>query len=293
MKKRVLSLLMACVLVFGTSTTVLAAGSPVVDNSAVSEEAKNEAKTQLNNIPEIKDETTAVAAKDAVATINNDALIAVMQEDATVRNQVSDIEAAYNNTMNITTNAVVLGDAQNIATSISVVGAGLNAKDANTTVELTVAVPDEEATVPEGYENGVQLDISLYVGSTAKSNLDVPVAITMNVPAGVSTSDLVILHYHTATPTEITPFVNGDGTITFAVDGFSTFVFANKVSTPDSGSIIYGSAPAPDTTGTTTTSTTSTTSPKTGETTGIVAICAIMAMAGTAVVVLKRKGATR
>ena len=104
MKKKVVSLLMACVLVFGASTTALAAPSPIVDNTVVTPEQKNEVKNEIAEIGkvEIKDTTTAAAAKAELKEVDANTLSAVITEDVSTRVMLREIEADYNTAMNIT-----------------------------------------------------------------------------------------------------------------------------------------------------------------------------------------------
>ena len=59
-----------------------------------------------------------------------------------------------------------------------------------------------------------------------------PITITMPIPTGVNLANLRILHYHEGSTTgELVNYsVSADGKyITFTVDSFSTFVFANEI----------------------------------------------------------------
>lgn len=301
MKKKVVSLLMACVLVFGASTTALAAPSPIVDNTVVTPEQKNEVKNEIAEIGkvEIKDTTTAAAAKAELKEVDANTLSAVITEDVSTRVMLREIEADYNTAMNITSKTEIAPEVKELFTSgIACFGAGLNSDVVGSTVAFEVKPVTEStiAAVPDNFKNIVQIDLGLTVDGNAKAELDVPVAITMPVPAGVSAEGLVILHYHTNTQNydeKIVPTLNADGTITFAVDQFSTFAFANEeVQAPTWQ--IWGSHEIPvDAAGNAVAETpaTNATSPKTGDVTGIVSVCALMAVAGAAVVVLKRKEA--
>ena len=152
------------------------------------------------------------------------------------------------------------------ATKVSVVGLALNGRGAMETLELSFAEPEKKADVDKKYENAVQLDISLMVDDYALENLSVPVTITMPIPTGVAKENLVILHYHGSAkePVVIVPTVNEDGTMTFIVDGFSTFVVANQVveATPEA--------------------------PKTGDTSGTALVCSLLFLAAGVVLVMKR-----
>ena len=113
---------------------------------------------------------------------------------------------------------------------VSVVGAAMNGESGDK-VQLTFAASTETFDKSDEYKNAVALDIKLLVNDVAVKDLAIPVMITMAVPTGVATDNLVILHYHETgkEPEVITPVVNADGTMTFAVAGFSKFVVANSV----------------------------------------------------------------
>lgn len=291
MKKRIVTLLMACVLVFGTSTTALAAGSPVVNNSPVVDNTQTQVtvKPEASALPseEVKNELSKIEdaedAREYLASLPTENLATTMKEDATLLKQVSEVEDAYTTEKNIQVRPQTTGNAAFAVSHLSVVGAGLNATEKGSTVDLVVGDVATLETVPAAYENAVQLDIKLFVNNASKSDLDVPVAITMNVPGEVSTENLVILHYHGADVNEITPVVNADGTITFAVDGFSTFVFANKVTTTADASYLYYLMANPYGTGSVVTA------PKTGEAVNVASVIAVMAMTAAVVVIARRK----
>lgn len=158
------------------------------------------------------------------------------------------------------------------ASKITVYGALLSAYSQGVDkVELKVAASTEEVSVPETYANAVKLDIELLFDGKVPENL-APVIITMPIPTGVSAENLVILHYHEEgkEPQVITPIVNADGTMTFVVDGFSTFVVANIEA---SGAGEAGKL-----------------SDSTGDTDPVGVLVAMMVIsAGVAVVVLKKK----
>ena len=73
----------------------------------------------------------------------------------------------------------------------------------------------------------MQLAIELKNDNTSVHELGVPITITMPIPTGLDESRLAILHYHEDGSVESVNLKNnGDGTVTFTVTSFSTFVFA-------------------------------------------------------------------
>ena len=181
------------------------------------------------------------ARNQVIDTITKSALRTSMQTDAAVREQISDLESRYVAEAGITVDEPAVSSKAGAyvnASEISVVGAGLNAAAGNK-VQLEIDVPSQEAFVPERYNKSVQLEIRLNRDGTSVHNLDIPVSVTMPVPTGVSAEKLVLLHYHAdGTVETIHPLNNGDGTLTFTVDKFSTFVFAEEGQTSGgSGSV--------------------------------------------------------
>ena len=159
------------------------------------------------------------------ADLSNDTIINVMKDDITKIEKADAVWAEKNNITVKTKSDVTTVD----GSKITIVGAVLNA-EANQDVVLSVKEPENKVEVDKKYANAIALDIKLLVAGTARENLVVPVAITMPIPAGVEKENLVILHFHgdATEPVVLVPTVNEDGTMTFYVDGFSTFVIANQ-----------------------------------------------------------------
>lgn len=319
MKKRIVTLLMAAVLTLST-TTVLAAPSVSVNNSvtvnnsvSVDNTVKPETDVTVPSTPsapvveakkeaasltqeEVKVVMEALAkvdlateegvkeAREVLADIPTANFATTMKEDKAVLSKVAEVESAYTDQLNIQVKPNRTGNAAFAITHLGVVGAGLNATEKNSEVVLTVGDVAELVAVPAAYKNAFQIDINLSINGASKSELDVPVAITTNVPNEISTENLVVLHYHGNTVTEITPIVNADGTVTFAVDSFSTFVFANKTVEADASYLYYLIANPYGTAGTGVV-----TAPKTGETVSAVSIMAVMSMVAAVVVITRRK----
>lgn len=232
------------------------------ENKLTTEQAKEKFDEAFENMEE--DPESVITA---LGQVSNDTIIEMLETDAAFAEKVEALD-----------NVIIeeLGDSYKGATSktevvdaskVEIVGAAINAPYAQS-VELSFAEPEEEVTVPEKYENSVQLDISLLVDGNAEENLTVPVTITMPIPTGVAKENLVILHYHgdATEPVVIVPTVNADGTMTFIVDGFSTFVVANQV---------VVEAPAPE-------------APKTGDASTTAVVWSLLFLAAGVVLLTKR-----
>lgn len=160
-----------------------------------------------------------------------------MQTDGDILNQMQELETSYATQNGITTSNQVSAEAAAYVDTnkISMIGAALNAISGP--VMLKVTVPESKVDVDTNrYANSVQLDLKLDADGQSKDTLDVPITITMPIPAGIESSHLTILHYHADDTAEvISPRDNGDGTVTFTITKFSTFVFANEKTETESG----------------------------------------------------------
>lgn len=229
---------------------------------------KEQAKESFDKAFEGEELDTDVAV-DVLSGVSNETIVELLETDAEFAKNVEKLEDTlvedFGDGYKGATSETELVD----ATKVSVVGLAINAyyEYANE-VELTFVEPEKKVDVDKKYENAVQLDISLMVDGNALENLAVPVTITMPIPTGVAKENLVILHYHgdAKEPAVIVPTVNEDGTMTFIVSGFSTFVVTNEV---------VEEAPAPE-------------APKTGDTSGTALVCSLLLLAAGVVLVMKR-----
>lgn len=206
-----------------------------------------------------------VNAKNQIEDLSKDTLVELMKDTAFVE-KVALIEDAL---LNMENSKYLKPTADSTSalidkTKISIIGALMNVGEG---VQTTLSVADaKDVTAPAGYFNAVALDIKLLAGEDELKDLRIPVEITMPIPAGVSTENLVILHYHDGAtePVIITPVASADGKMmTFVVDGFSTFVVANQGA--------------------------SVTSPITGDMFATSMVCAILVLAVGVVVFVKRR----
>jgi len=182
------------------------------------------------------------AAGALAAILDNTVTSAVrvaMQTDATVLKQMAELEKEYRSQEGIVVDKTTASEDAKVfvdTEKIEVIGAAFNAVDGKVNLDISVPAQKEEID-KNSYSDNVQLDIKLVTGGTAKHDiLEVPVSITMPVPKGIDVAKLKIIHYYTTGGLEYVDFKNrGDGTITFTVDRFSTFVFANQITGDDNG----------------------------------------------------------
>lgn len=178
----------------------------------------------------------AAALKGLTDKVKLSEIAVAMQTDTNVLNQVKELEQIYTEQKGVTVAAPVVTEAAGAlldASRVSIAGAGLNAADASAiSLQVDVAKPENRVDVPSNrYAGSVQLDISLKNGETSLHELKMPVTITMPVPDGLSARKLTIVHYSQDGQGEDVSFRdNGDGTVTFTVTHFSTFLFGEKKS---------------------------------------------------------------
>lgn len=170
-----------------------------------------------------------------VENTTTEQLKAAMQTDADVRAKIAELEENYKTQEGINVIPPVVSEEAEAfidADKITMVGAALNAASGEE-VKLAISTPATLENLDSKYENPVQLDIELFCGGSSVSELTVPVTITMPIPTGVNVHNLRILHYHEHAGSKTVESVQYsvdtvNNTITFTVDGFSTFVFANE-----------------------------------------------------------------
>ncbi len=114
---------------------------------------------------------------------------------------------------------------------ISVVGAALNS-DNSQDVNISFSKADDSISVDEAfYKNSVALEINID-GVKNSGKLDIPIQMTMPIPAGVLPERFIILHYHSdGTIEKIRPGltqINNEDYATFVLTSFSPFVFCNE-----------------------------------------------------------------
>lgn len=159
-----------------------------------------------------------------------------MQTDPEVVEKIAKLESAYVKQNKITTKIDASNDTGIDAGKIEIVGAGLNAEAPDSTVSFRVTKPEEEVMVDHtAYRNTVQVDFSL---AGAAEELKVPVQITIPIPETINPKFFAVLHYHAdgsydaiLPPDQLR--LNGDGTATFTVTSFSTFVLAEIGAEPE------------------------------------------------------------
>ena len=260
--------------------------SDILDTTKVSEKVEDVIKDLL-----VKEDP--VAALEAVKDLKIDELRTAMQTDDKVLDIMKDLDTAYAAEKDITVGSTVSEEVKQLgvdSSKIQMVGAALNAASGNVSLEVNKAETLKDVNTNR-YKKSVQLDIKLNADGTDKSDLEVPITITMPVPTGLDLGKLTILHFCKDGSEEVIhPKNNGDGTITFTVTKFSTFVFAEDHGTGgaeggdgegnNDGTNDYVENPS---------DTTTVISPKTGDNSVSLSIVLLAALATAAGVVASRK----
>lgn len=235
---------------FSDEISRLGEGKYYVTVQALSNDIDTVANSRESEPSEILDTTinaeklsgilNAAADKSAVETTelltgsaDISAIQQAMQTDDTFRGQIQELENRYAREQGIEVKSPAVSETAKEyvdPAQVSMVGGAFNAAQGQA-VNLQMDVTPEKERVPvySGYKKNVQLDIRLVSEGAEIHALDMPVSVTMPIPQGINAAQLVLLHRRADGVTEPTAFhVNGDGTITFTVTSFSTFVFAEE-----------------------------------------------------------------
>lgn len=196
---------------------------------------------------QLKDSNAAIAntsssseAKRIVDNIikntNTRDLLLAVQTDSSTRRALYELEKQYQRAANVTVVTTVASETKLDRSKVSVQGAALNTAP-DTSVFLNVKLPASTDVKPIDtsiYTSVLQLDMDIINNDTLRSitrsdgTLDIPVTVTLPVPAGMRAENMRILHYHHSDNgfDIIIPRINADGTISFTISHFSIFAFA-------------------------------------------------------------------
>ena len=117
--------------------------------------------------------------------------------------------------------------------SVGLVGGGLNTEAGDETVGLSVEQGDA-AELKEIFTRKAAFDISFEVDGESRSELNLPVIVSMPLPDGFTADNLKLYHIHEGGEPEELDIRIRDGKVSFATDRFSTFIFAQNTKN-DSG----------------------------------------------------------
>ena len=184
----------------------------------------------LQGIEEGTVDPTAETVREQVQGLDTESLRTAMladNDDSGVNSSLQALEAYTGGTVVEVTDAMAGSfDAE----TVGVIGASLNTvQDSEQPVKLIVDQAKEDDVIPELYDNTVAVRFALELENVDSTQLEVPVKVTLPIPASINPDFLVILHYHVTgeAPEEIWPYVfqqDGQYYASFVVTSFSDFV---------------------------------------------------------------------
>lgn len=191
------------------------------------EEVKN--AVDAIDTSKITDAASADNAAAALTKIGSQDLKEAMNAGQDTVNDVAAIEAAYKKAKGIKDTTLANSGA---VKAVGIVGAAFVAPDTTLSVEAPAATPEIASSTYAVTSTPVYVEISLKAGPSSVKSLPIPVAVTIETPAGVDGNKAVIFHFVNGGLEEITPIYNASAnTLTFTVNHFSTFAIAEANNT--------------------------------------------------------------
>ena len=191
-------------------------------------------KDIYENASEEEKANIAEATKGALEELETNALKVSMQTNPDIRELVNVIEEMSGICVDIEVDEEV----QSIVdtSSISVLGAGLNAAEDAQAVQFTISSSDVSFDTKK-YKNAIPLEMSLSGVNVTDEELAIPVMVSMTIPEGIDMSKIVVLHYKN--DGTLDEKLNGEllykdyttREIRFTVTHFSPFVLAEEMIT--------------------------------------------------------------
>ena len=186
------------------------------------EEVKN--AVDAIDTSKITDAASADNAAVALIKIGSQDLKEAMNAGQDTVNDVAAIEAAYKKAKGIKDTTLANSGA---VKAVGIVGAAFVAPDTTLSVEAPAATPEITSSTYAVTSTPVYVEISLKAGPSSVKSLPIPVAVTIETPAGVDGNKAVIFHFVNGGLEEIKPIYNASAnTLTFTVNHFSTFAIA-------------------------------------------------------------------
>ena len=191
------------------------------------EEVKN--AVDAIDTSKITDAASADNAAVALMKIGSQDLKEAMNAGQDTVNDVAAIEAAYKKAKGIKDTTLANSGA---VKAVGIVGAAFVAPDTTLSVEAPAATPEIASSTYAVTSTPVYVEISLKAGTSSVKSLPIPVAVTIETPAGVDGNKAVIFHFVNGGLEEIKPIYNASAnTLTFTVNHFSTFAIAEANNT--------------------------------------------------------------
>ena len=192
---------------------------------------------------QIKDDASADEAKQTLEGIGAVNLKDAINNDASIIDQIAAIEAAYRDVKShhgilAYDKTLIANDSNAEVKAVAVVGGSFAA--AHTQLGMSTPASKPAITASNYVVSGdpVYVDITFKAGNreieaaAEKHSFEIPIAISVEVPAGIDGSKAVVFHFAASGLEAITPIYNSaDNTLTFAVNELSTFAIAEADAT--------------------------------------------------------------
>ena len=236
MKKKLISAAAIAFAVFAVpfGSSALSTVSVASENNTVvtpSTKPVEEVKNAVDAIDasKITDAASADNAAVALIKIGSQDLKEAMNAGQDTVSDVAAIEAAYKKAKGIKDTTLANSGA---VKAVGIVGAAFVAPDTTLSVEAPAATPEITSSTYAVTSTPVYVEISLKAGTYSVESLPIPVAVTIETPAGVDGNKAVIFHFVNGGLEEIKPIYNASAnTLTFTVNHFSTFAIAEANNT--------------------------------------------------------------
>ena len=191
------------------------------------EEVKN--AVDAIDASKITDAASADNAAVALIKIGSQDLKEAMNAGQDTVNDVAAIEAAYKKAKGIKDTTLANSGA---VKAVGIVGAAFVAPDTTLSVEAPAATPEITSSTYAVTSTPVYVEISLKAGTYSVESLPIPVAVTIETPAGVDGNKAVIFHFVNGGLEEIKPIYNASAnTLTFTVYSLPSKVYSNSRAT--------------------------------------------------------------
>ena len=214
-----------------STVSVASENNTVAPTPAPSTKPVEEVKNAVDAIDasKITDAASADNAAVALIKIGSQDLKEAMNAGQDTVNDVAAIEAAYKKAKGIKDTTLANSGA---VKAVGIVGAAFVAPDTTLSVEAPAATPEITSSTYAVTSTPVYVEISLKAGTYSVESLPIPVAVTIETPAGVDGNKAVIFHFVNGGLEEIKPIYNASAnTLTFTVNHFSTFAIAEANNT--------------------------------------------------------------
>ena len=206
------------------TTVSVASENNTVTTPTVKPVAEVKRAVDAIDVSKITDETSAYEAFGSLASVGTADLQNAMNAGRDTVNDIAAIEAAYKRAKGIGDTAI-----QNSGSvrAVGVVGAAFSGSNTTLNVEAPASTPAINSSAYTVTSNPVYVEINLKNNGYAVTSMAIPVAVTIETPAGVDGSKAVIFHFVDGTLEEIKPIYDATAnTLTFTVKHFSTFAIA-------------------------------------------------------------------